>query len=371
MGIKKVCAVSGIKDVQCVELTPSLMDPKTDLFFFNLKIRLQVFSGSLFCPFMAGENKNISNPKYFNEVKLHNQKWLANYGLKDQKKAEFIKLVTMCFRDPDKESMKLILDFASWLFAYDDNRDKKDSDIGNSVDLTKKVTSYFLKGFRASKLPADLDVKNGKCYKSLCASLVNISQRMDAQEFEKFHFDQTLARYFKANEWEAMNRGSDEIPSPNDYKDHREDSSAVHCAFEIAFMTLRLNLTDEVRNDQSFQRMWRYATYSICFINDLGSYESESQEGVAENLVSVIQENERLQGRDISLKQAIQRTVHEQNNVVKSFLNHKQIFFDGQFKDNKDAIQAIKIMEDWMSGNRDFTCYSKRYTMALATRSTL
>ena len=323
--------------------------------------------GTLYCPFPSGENP------HYEEAKQDIESWILKQNLlgessKEYKKfkaADFAKLCANCYRGESGPELSIVTEFASWLFMHDDFRDDQASKIGKSPEKISQMNELLLQTLRIGILPESSELTVEFPYiDNLLNAILDIRTKLlrknptgDLEPFCK-----SVKQYFEANIWEAHNRSEKSIPGVSTYTKMRQYTSAVFAAFEIGFFLRKITIDKEVREDPLFELLMTNACNAICYTNDIFSLLKEIKEGVKENLVLVIQDEQNKTLGD-SLSQACKNQNLEVENYLRTVEELKV-----KFK-HKLPEGFYTLLESWIKGNLDWSLVTMRYNLSLASKN--
>jgi hypothetical protein len=321
-----------------------------DIHEFNIgEYNQEKLEGVIYCPMDSGFNK------HFASAELHTNSWVLEQGLfkeTDQSyqnfcKANFSKLAASCYRDESESDLNLISDFLSWLFCHDDLRDDRKDSFGDDPKRIEDMNSIILKVLKTGIIISrDCDKIN-----ALSISMLDLRNRLIEKTDNIEHFVKSMENYFRANQWEAINRSNNVTPSLLGYIEQRQSTSAVYPCFELGCITRGIVLPNNIREDIFIKHMARNASNTICFTNDIFSFQKEIKEMVTENLIIVKRDND-----GGTYRSALKSTAEMIGSEIKDFLNFKKLLGD----DDKHT-PFIALMESWIRGNLDWSLKTDRY----------
>jgi hypothetical protein len=311
--------------------------------FFSLRIQNEDITGRLFCPFEARTNP------FIREVQGYGKAWALTHGMVEEghhlcTKLDMGAIDNLCaysYPDANLEELKMAIKWVTWLFVLDDDMDYEETEIG------KKPTEMIA---RNSNLISILEGSAFNDGSGLANGLRNFYNDAIEKRLSLFPFIKTAKSYLSTCVWEADNRVRSEKPLSQVYERMRLKGGAAHSVFEVGFLMDKTNISTRLRENALFETMVEFANLAVCLVNDIFSCKKELKEGVVENLVILLQSENRS-----TFLAAICETVDRNDKCVQSYL---------ALKESLHLIAeepALKILEDWIIGNLRWSMESQRY----------
>jgi 5-epi-alpha-selinene synthase len=263
----------------------------------------------LYCPFPGELNK------YVKQAEEHTNEWVMNFNLlqneaayKNFYAARFPQLVAYFFPHAPLEELKIVTDWCSWVFIWDDQCDM--FDLGANPDLLNVYQTRLLEVLKGDELkPTDLPLAWG--LKDIRARILLKTTTSWFDTFIKLVED-----YFDSCIWEANNRAKKLIPDVDTYIEKRLDTGAAYTVFKLLEFTQKIFLPETVQEHFAVKELAKIANNVICWSNDIFSLPREMKQGDAHNLVLAIKHQHQL-----TLDQAIREAVKMHNSEAKRFLD--------------------------------------------------
>ena len=308
-----------------------------------------VVTPSLYCPFPTKVNEHIK------QAEQHTNEWVIKFNLlqnesayKNFYAAKFFELAAYFFPDAPFEEFKIVTDWSSWVFIWDDQCDMLN--LGQNPDLLKIYQTRLLEVLKGYQ-PNHGDIP-------LAWALKDIRDRILAKASKPWFctFIRVVEDYFNACIWEANNRMRKQIPGVDIYIEKRVDTGAAYTIFKLLEFTQQIFLPEAIQEHFFVKELAKIANNVICWSNDIFSLHREMKQGDVHNLVLAIKNEQRL-----SLDQAIKEAARLNITEAQSFLD-----FDANLPKFGEEIDAklrsyILGLRYCIGGNLDWSAHTYRY----------
>lgn len=197
------------------------------------------------CPFKLQINPN------YDIAKVEAEQWLKSYGIKDVEKInkwQFPLLATLTHRTIDAKRLCTLAKYYLWVFIWDDFFDdgefsKSPEDAQHAAELTVKVLHNPETVPKTSFTAAEM-LRN-----------VILEIKKDAPETCYKRLVRHLLEYIDAALQQVINRTSNIELNLNSYIELRRYASGVAPSFDLIKYALNLDISDEVINDATVQKL--------------------------------------------------------------------------------------------------------------------
>ncbi|KAF8801849.1 terpenoid synthase [Phlegmacium glaucopus] len=169
-------------------------------------------------------------------------------------------------------------------------------------------------------------------------------------------FCENISATVKSIKTERKFRGKDSLPDVAAYIAFRHDNSACPAAFDLLEYSMDIELPNFVRNDPSLMVLSNCAIDFIALCNDVFSYNVEQSRGDICHSVPIMMKIHKL-----DLQGAIDRIADMCRESIESFQAAKALLPSWGTELDKDVALYIGGIEDWMSGNIEWSLSSERY----------
>jgi 5-epi-alpha-selinene synthase len=268
-----------------------------------------VATPDLYCPFPAKLNQ------YVKQAEEHTNEWVIKLNLlhneaayKNFYAAKFFQLAAYFFADAPLEELKIVTDWSSWLFIWDDQCDM--FDLGEKPDLLNSYQTRLIEVLKGDE-PNITDVP-------IAWALSDIRRRILLKASPEWFntFIQVIENYFEGCIWEANNRAQQQIPDVDTYTKKRLDTGGVYSIFKLLEFTQRIFLPETVQENFVVKELGKIANNVICWSNDIFSLPREMKQGDFHNLVLAIKHQ-----HELTLDQSMREAVRMHDAEVQRFLD--------------------------------------------------
>jgi 5-epi-alpha-selinene synthase len=313
-----------------------------------------VYQPELYCPFPSAVSPHAAR------VQDGTIAWARRLHLLQRESAyrrlsrlQYGMLTARAYPGASREILQIITDWCTWLFLLDDQCDE--AGIGQDPAQLRRLHLELL------------DVLSGSAPKPHIAPLAHglwdLYTRLlvHAPAGWLARFRRSVAQYFAANVWEAMNRHEGQVPDSATYRAMRPFTSAVYPCLLLIELAEGLRLPADVHEHPTVQVMAQMTNNVISWSNDLVSLEKERQSGDVHNLVIVLANEERL-----PLCAAVERVVELHDAEVRAFITLSERLPSFTPAVDSDLSQYALGMRSWMRANLDWSLAAVRYRAASA-----
>ncbi|NOK80958.1 MAG: hypothetical protein GFH27_549287n39 [Chloroflexi bacterium AL-W] len=303
---------------------------------------------SLFCPFTSSISPHADT------VQTSTTTWAQQFGLLTSAAAverftrrQYGILIGRAYPTADLDTLTLISDWNTWLFALDDqcDEDALGRDLMAMTALHKRILAIL-----HGAMPNRSDARH-------LHALYNLVLRFRVLQPEPWlhRLIRHVDAYFLANQWEAHNRIEGLVPSEANYLAYRPYTGAVYCYITLIELAQHIMLPDTVVADSAVHRLAELTNQVICWSNDIISLQKELAGGDFHNLVYVL-----YQGYGCSIEDAINEVAQRHDAAVAEFIAIREQCTSPLYDDM--AIQYyFDNMQAWMRANLDWSAATSRY----------
>lgn len=276
------------------------------------------------------------------EAKAQTKEWVSYYKLMDvegnkYKNSDYTLLPTLVYPTADLVGLRLLSDFITWLFIFDDKYEI-DRDIHFLIEFSENgsiqdndnqksniVTSYIDWHDRFKQVASDNCVKR---------------------------FDRNIVSYFTELKSEMNMRRKESIPDVEEYKRARRETGAVKPTFDLIQVSRKISYLEE---DNIFISVTDLANDYISWFNDLVSYERELKNGETYNFIFVLEKH-----KGMTRERAIETLKSYTDDTLRKFKNICDLNKE-HIQENNNLNEYILGLEDWMMGHTEWCKITKRY----------
>lgn len=288
--------------------------------------------------------------------------WARTHGLtRDPKVAERLRrvrfdlLAALTYPRCPREEFLVAAKWCTWLFFHDDLLCDRQSSHGiESPEKLARVHERLLR-ILAGEPAKPIDGPLGSALQNLRDDMLRWG---GAQWMARFTANVT--HHFEANEWEALNRIHDRVPSISTYISMRQHSGAVYTAFDLIELVEDLHIPDETRNHVAIRQILRMANNCICWVNDLFSLAKEIEESNPNNLVIALKSE-----RGLSLADAMRTAVEMHNAELVALQKLISDLPNLTLTLTNDLLDLLAGARSWMRGNLLWSEQTLRYQESL------
>ncbi|KAI0077885.1 terpenoid synthase [Panus rudis PR-1116 ss-1] len=305
--------------------------------------------------------KGRTNPNYA-LASAASSKWVLSFGVFKDNKANFFQqggselLCSHAYPYADYEELRTCCDLVNLLFTVDEISDEQD---GAGAYKTGRV---FYKAL------SDPDFDDGS---TLCTMTKQFRQRlfprMGPATYRRFL--QHCKDYVDGFTKEAELREHNVVLDSASYEALRRENSAVRFCFGLFGYVLGLDLPDYIFNDPVMMSMHLAAVDTVCWSNDLYSYNMEQAMGhTGNNILTVL-----MKEKGLDLQGAADYVGEYFKVLIDRFLDGKAKLPSWGPEMDATVSQYIMAMESWIIGNLEWSFATQRYfgTQRQAIRETL
>jgi hypothetical protein len=282
--------------------------------------------------------------------------WIRNHKiLSDEKSikkiemAAFARLIGNAHPQADLNSLGVVVDFAAWLFIYDDMIENQETE--GKIKTIHKRTKAILNG--APLEETDTELTKG---------FFNIVERINKKSMSSIwtaRLRKDMKAYRKATVWEFRNRNTKRIPAPTEYKENRTGLSGTKVMFNFIEFVQGTVLPQHVLESDYVKKAISLGVDMVNIENDIISAPKEYLSNDVHNLVFVLKAS-----NDSTYEEAIQKAAESLSSVAKAFMELKQHIPQVYGADEEGVKKYINGIEDWASAYHFWTIVSPRYIIA-------
>ncbi|KAF8801858.1 terpenoid synthase [Phlegmacium glaucopus] len=266
------------------------------------------------------------------------------------------RLVTCCYhRVINDNRLRIVCDFMNVLFHMDDLCDFLST--SEAVTFSEVIMNALASPHEyRTILPSG---RNLPAVEPEASKLIrNFWQRciVDMAPGIQARFCENVSATVKSIETERKFRGKDSLPDFAAYIAFRRDNSSCRNALDLLEYSMEIELPNFVRNDPSFTVLSNCAIDFIALCNDVFSYNVEQSRGDICHSVPIIMKIYKL-----DLQGAVDHIADMCRESIESFQAAKALLPSWGTEIDKDVALYIGGIEDWMSGNIEWSLLSERY----------
>lgn len=310
----------------------------------------------LYCPFPSALNPHVA------KADKHTSNWVNKHQLvpssavwNNYQRQKFTWMVARMFPTADLNALSIAADLNTLLFILDDQFDGQDeaSSALRQRDQFEQLVTALIDIMKHNK---QISLEKGGPVLSAVSDFWKRIRKLGTLGWQ-VRFIESLQQAFAANLWRIENVNRLQQPSLEEYMKWRPIFSGASFFAYLPEAIEGLRLPDYVFLDATIQRLIQLCSNTICWANDLFSFNKESEQGDEMNMVMLIKNNSQC-----SLEGAIQQAVNIHDTEVQQFMELAQKLPSfGSITDEQLSryIQSLSVM---MRGNIDWsTMDTERY----------
>lgn len=306
----------------------------------------------LFYPFAPAQHPDIerfeqeSVERWAKKLGLHSK----HQGFKKLRHSRFAVLLGRCHPEAAKEELELIVDFAVWLFLWDDQFDNRvDEQLARPEWIRQQnmLARDILRG-------ATPEVDAAPLLWILADIRERLSARMPSEWLQRFigHCEE----YFEGTVWESETRQAGIHPDVQSYVLMRRMTSGVHMVVDLIELAEGIHLPEAVLAHKSIQQMITATNDVVAWSNDIFSLASDMQDVGHLNLVLSLREHVHPE-----LEDAVASAAKMHDAEVSRFVKLAQGL--PSFGEHDAAVaRFVRGLGLWMRANYDWSILTGRYT---------
>jgi hypothetical protein len=274
-------------------------------------------------------------------------KWIQRFEIITRKEvfakysaANFGRFIGYCHPKGDYKFVKLVALFATWLFLYDDEIERKTDEVA----ALHERTLCILRG--EEPVEQDTALTKGLSY------IVKKIYKLAPSNLWKERFINENASYCRSTLKEVKNRQAKRVPTLEEYLKERPEFSGTKVMHVLIELVEHMTIPDEIFKSEYIRKFMLLAANAVNWENDFLSSEREFLQGDVHNLIIVLKHK-----NGYSLEQAFEEA-HEMfdenmrllSQLVEEAPNHSwgvQRFVNG--------------VVQWLAGHHFWAKESKRY----------
>jgi len=305
-----------------------------------------------YLPFESGINPHLT------KIQEGSLLWIREIGFAtknsctyDRSKAEsHAVLVAYALPQLPLRDLQLAADAMTWFFIHDDY-----------MDAVFCGSSGELQDLHAQLL----DACNISCLnepeESLSRGLHDICRRIYARSGAAWlHcFTRRVQEYLQSIKWEHELRQRGETPDLASYMLLRPVVGTIYMVFSLVAMLNDVPADAEFPQHLYIRKLTDLAGLQMTFYNDVWSFERDLVEGNQSNLISILQNESRL-----DLQAAVNLAVTMTNHQVTAFIRLKEMLPYFGPKEDDLAKRYVIGLENFMSGQRNWMMRTPRFHIA-------
>jgi hypothetical protein len=266
-------------------------------------------------------------------------------GFKKLQHSRFAVLLGRCHPTAGEEEMELIVDFAVWLFLWDDQFDNRINDKLMSTGWIREQNAQALDIIKG----VSPDIEASPLQWILADIRERLVERMPATWMERF--TRHCAEYFEGTEWESEVRHAGVHPDVMTYIRMRRMTSGVHPMVDLIELAEGICLSEETLADKDLQRMITITNDVVAWSNDIFSLASDMKDEGHLNLVLSIREH-----MVPSLQEALSLAAKMHDTEMASFQKLEKS------QEGEAVRRFVNGLRLWMRANYDWSILTGRYS---------
>lgn len=303
---------------------------------------------TLHCPFVTSLNSFVA------VAEKRGLEWAERFNLLSSRmvlvagKLEYVRFSAFVHPYASLEALQIVGDFFTWLFLLDDVWDE--SMYGTKGHHMALLHERFMEILHGAQPAAQDD--------PFTHALYDLRTRIETFGSEAIlaRFSKSAHAYFKAGQWEAMNRARGVVPDVQTYLAARMVSGAVYPCFDLIAITDHCDLPEPVLQHETVRRLSTLANRVISWCNDIYSVDKERQHHDVHNLVLVLQHEGQL-----PFDAAVSHAVRIHNQDVADFLALAARLPTFGRTIDAQLTRYVNGLRTWMRANYEFSRTAARY----------
>ncbi|MER6946184.1 hypothetical protein ABT294_19335 [Nonomuraea sp. NPDC000554] len=307
---------------------------------------------ALQCPFASEVNPHVA------EASEESFGWLLQSGmlnapdmLERYQNAKFGWLTARAYPLVDRDMLKLLMDWCIWLFAFDDGFCESEDHSRHTALIARELPEMF-------RVIHDIE-PDQPATNVFAKSLQELKARI-AVHAERDQLDRwctATKEYIFAQVWEAANRESDVVPTPEDYVFMRRRTGAMYPVYALIDIANHRRLTPEEWHHPDIRALTEHANDLVVWDNDLFSYAKERKHDRARhNLVNVL-----VTHRGYSVQKALDEVAMMHDRAVEAMIARRASV---EVWGTPAVLAYVQGLEHWVRGHIDYSLGSARYVQA-------
>ncbi|MEU8105444.1 hypothetical protein AB0C18_17145 [Nonomuraea muscovyensis] len=304
------------------------------------------------CPFPSRVNPHVS------EASEDSFAWLLESGMLNEpdmleryRSARFGWLTARAYPLVERDMLKLLMDWCIWLFAFDDGFCESE-DLSRHTALIARALPQMFRVLH--DIETDEPVTN-----VFARSLRDVKARIavHAKPDQLDRWSTATKEYIFAQVWEAANRESDVVPTPEDYVFMRRRTGAMYPVYALIDIAAGHRLTPDEWHHPDIRALTENANDLVVWDNDLFSYAKERQHDKARhNLVNVL-----ITHRGCSLQEALDEVAQMHDGAVAEMVRLRRSV---ETWAGGSVLAYVEGLEHWVRGHIEYSLSSARYVHA-------
>ncbi|HXW53470.1 MAG TPA: terpene synthase family protein [Myxococcota bacterium] len=277
--------------------------------------------------------------------------WVTNSSPKSVRRIKngaFAGLIGRAHSRASAKELSDVLDFATWLFIYDDNVEKKDN--RKEIETCHVQTMAIVDGSPIDEIDDTLSLG----FRNI---IERIHRNPHASQLWKARFRRDIEDYCKATLWELENRKQNQVPSLREYRENRPNTSGTKIMFDFIELIEGITIPQEIFDSEYFKRIRLLGANLVNWENDILSAPKEFSENQNHNLVFVHKT-----ASDLSDQEAFQQASQDLSNDFEAFMRLSREI-PASFGAHITVVEKyIKGIIEWAAAHHFWAITSRRYT---------
>ncbi|GJJ14034.1 hypothetical protein Clacol_008291 [Clathrus columnatus] len=264
-------------------------------------------------------------------------------------------LAAYCYNQCSDERFRLVCDFMITLFLLDDLSDDlatQDSEIFSDIVMN---ALHFPESYR----PTQSKGKEQPILELDCSKLTRdywLRMSTGTTPAVQARIVEDVEQYLIAVHLQAQYRDSGDIPSLEEYIEHRRMSSGCKPLFHIIEYSLNIEIPEEVLTHPLMVTMKNCVNDFVAFSNDIFSYNVEQARGDEHNMITVM-----MKKYNLDLQSAVNRVGDLCIDAIKTYQKARADFPSFGPTVDRDLESFFHGLQSWMSGSIEWSFVTPRY----------
>ncbi|GAA0363464.1 hypothetical protein GCM10009530_11400 [Microbispora corallina] len=267
------------------------------------------------------------------------------------RQAKFGWLTARAYPRVDRDMLRLLMDWCVWLFAFDDGFCESELLSRRTALIAQALPDMF-------RVLHDLD-SGGELTNVFARTLRELKERIavHAEPDQLDRWSTATKEYIFAQVWEAANRETQAVPTPEDYIFMRRRTGAMYPVYALIDIAGGYRLTPEEWHHPDIRELTEHANDLVVWDNDLFSYAKEREHDRARhNLVNVL-----ITHRGYALQEALDEVAGMHDRAVERMV---ELRASVEKWGSQGVLDYTLGLEHWVRGHIEYSLNSARYIHA-------
>ncbi|MBP2707013.1 hypothetical protein JOL79_24820 [Microbispora sp. RL4-1S] len=267
------------------------------------------------------------------------------------RKAKFGWLTARAYPRVDRDMLRLLMDWCIWLFAFDDGFCESEQLSRRTALIARALPDMF-------RVLHDLE-NDDEPTNVFALTLRELKDRIavHAERDQLERWCTATREYIFAQVWEASNRETDFVPTPEDYIFMRRRTGAMYPVYALIDIAGGYRLSPEEWHHPDIRELTEHANDLVVWDNDLFSYAKEKRHDQARhNLVNVL-----ITHRGYALQDALDEVAGMHDRAVARMIELRSSV---ETWGSPAVLDYTLGLEHWVRGHIEYSFDSARYILA-------